>query len=60
MFKLRWVEKDIQVPVLKHIGITETKTIKILQYRQMSNIEEIGIQPPIWTEWEDVPTEESN
>jgi hypothetical protein len=28
----------------------------ILQYRSMENIQELGIQEPIWSEWQDVPT----
>jgi len=28
----------------------------VLQYRIMTNIQEIGLQEPIWSEWEDVPT----
>ena len=27
----------------------------ILQFRQMVNVLELGIQEPIWSEWEDVP-----
>ena len=27
----------------------------ILQYRTMTNIQEIGLQEPIWSEWVDVP-----
>jgi len=62
MFELRWLSKVINVPVDDgRFGpmIVQEKKIKTLQFRQMNNIEEIGIQPPIWTEWEDVPTEES-
>jgi hypothetical protein len=34
--------------------------MKFLQYRQRDNMQELGIQPPIWTEWEDVPTEKQS
>lgn len=41
------------------IGDMRTKEVtqqyKVLQQRLMTNPLEIGIQPPIWTEWNDVP-----
>lgn len=36
--------------------ITKKVSDPVLQYRQMQNISEIGIQEPIWSEWQDVPT----
>ena len=40
MFELRWLERIDR---------------RVLQFRQMTNIEEVGIQEPIWSEWQDVP-----
>ena len=56
MIELRWkVEKWEQ---MTEIGADILHVEKpVLQVRLMSNIEEIGLQPPIWSEWEDVPTE---
>ena len=31
--------------------------IKVLQYRRMENLFELGLQEPIWSAWFDVPTE---
>lgn len=42
MIELRWYYKRDQ---LSHK----------LQFRTMVNFEEIGIQDPIWSEWENVP-----
>ena len=30
---------------------------KVLEYRYMENITEIGIKEPIWSDWLEVPTE---
>ena len=60
MFELRWLSEKINVPLDKRVygpNIAKEETVRTLQFRQMSNIEEIGVQPPIWTEWEDVPEE---
>ena len=46
MIHMRWVKYNFPS------GISVT----VLQYRAMTNIEEIGIQPPIWSEWRDIPT----
>ena len=56
MFELRWLKREEPAP--EH-GRNMFRNVKVLQFRQRSNIEEIGIQPPIWDEWQDVPTEES-
>ena len=53
MIELRWL-----VRTLPTFGESQPNVEKVLQFRQMSNIEELGIQAPIWTEWEDVPTKE--
>ena len=47
MIELRWLELDRPVGHIRQ---------NVLQYRIMTNIEEIGIQPPIWSDWIDVPT----
>lgn len=57
MFELRWIRKEEPAP--EH-GRNCFRMVKVLQFRQMSNIEEVGIQQPIWTEWEDVPTVEED
>ena len=54
MFELRWLEITVKA---KGMGYERMTIERVLQFRQRSNVEEIGIQPPIWTEWEDVPTE---
>ena len=43
MIELRWLHK---------IGSKEPPR---LQYRQMENILELGIQEPIWSDWFDIP-----
>ena len=58
MFELRWLIRPVTMKLGAPIPFPNEKE-KVLQFRQMSNIEEIGIQEPIWTEWEDVPTETS-
>lgn len=63
MIELRWkeVHKTITVPLNPDI-IGDMRTIeqkvrkKILQYRQMKNINEIDLHPPVWGDWLDVPT----
>jgi len=42
MIELRWYYKSNQ---LSHK----------LQFRTMINFEEIGLQDPVWSEWENVP-----
>ena len=54
MFELRWVLREIIVGDWGGHEVAETR--KVLQYRQATNVLEIGVQPPIWSEWEDVPT----
>ena len=55
MIELRWLEyEEMQFDdVCSPIGQVRTK----LQYRQMLNPIEIEFQEPIWSEWQDVPTE---
>lgn len=36
------------------------RSIGVLQQRTMINVEEIGIQEPLWSEWEDVSIEKLN
>jgi hypothetical protein len=61
MIDLRFVEREVpDWPRDIVIGQPcKMKTVKILQWRQVSNLLEVAneLQPPIWTEWEDVPTE---
>lgn len=54
MIELRWLER---VEKAEGLGYERMAIRTVLQFRQMSNIEEIGIQPPIWAEWQDVPIE---
>jgi len=54
MIQLRFkVDKWTEYDEFSAIHHTEKP---VLQYRQMQNISEIGIQEPIWSEWQDVPT----
>ena len=56
MFELRWLEyKQMQFDDIgSPIGFKfKTK----LQYREMINSLEIGFHEPIWSKWQDVPTE---
>ena len=53
MIQLRWVKRKVD-----YFNKQAPRYEKVLQYREMVNIEEIMIQPPIWAEWEDVPEEE--
>jgi hypothetical protein len=63
MFELRWVSKAINIPLDDgKFGpmITQEKIIKTLQFRTGKMVDaERGSQRELWTEWEDVPTEES-
>lgn len=43
MIELRWQQETRRHP-------------KTLQWRVMANPDELGIQNPIWYEWENVPT----
>ena len=55
MIELRWVIRTIYINDEfgnKVFGKQQTA----LQYRTMSNLPEIGLQEPIWSEWEDVET----
>ncbi len=55
MFELRWY-------VETWIEYDENRTPRVkttdpeLQYRAAENPQEIGLQEPIWSEWEPVPT----
>lgn len=51
MIELRWLVK--REPLGKDWQASY-KTSRVLQYRTMENTMEIGIQPPIWSEWRDV------
>ena len=53
MIDLRWVKRKVRDDFYRL-----ARTEKVLQYREMANIEEIGRWAPIWSEWIDVPTEE--
>jgi len=60
MFELRWVihdYKDYQPP-LKSAVLSSDSTYRRLQYRIQTNPNETGIQPPIWSDWIDVPVED--
>ena len=50
MFEMRYVVYPVDV------GASCNEIVTKLQYRTMTNIMEIGIQEPIWSEWIDVPT----
>ena len=49
MTELRWVWKT------EFDEYRTLTTTKVLQYRTMQNLMEIGLQEPIWSEWMDVP-----
>ena len=59
MIELRWVEREIVSGGTAHNGtiieIFKTK-VKVLQYRIRQNMDELGLQKPIWSAWQDVPT----
>jgi hypothetical protein len=64
MFDLRFVEREVpdwpaEVVYGQPCGM---RKVKILQWRQVDNPFEVSneLQPPIWTEWEDVPTEKGD
>lgn len=59
MFELRWV---VAPDGPDRVSDTDTVMLYIsaerfvfLEYRYRTNEEEVGIQPPIWSEWETVP-----
>jgi hypothetical protein len=56
MIELRWfVEKEINISMN---GSFTSPINRTLQYRVMENLLELGMQPPIWSEWMDVTTVE--
>lgn len=61
MFDLKFVEREVpNWPLDIVYGVPcKMKKVKTLQWRQVSNLLEVSneLQAPIWTEWEDVPTE---
>lgn len=55
MIELRW-HKELAGEYFD--GIMKGSKVykdKALQYRTMANPAEIGVQEPIWSEWEEVP-----
>ena len=55
MIELRWkIEEWEEYTDMSSHPIKHTEK-PVLQYRTMTNIEEIGLQEPIWSEWTDVP-----
>ena len=53
MFELRWYSEEwIEYPEGSPVHKSDEP---ILQYRYRINIEEVGLQPPIWSEWCNVP-----
>ena len=62
MIEIRWLKRKtgrkIRVPdnsTLAYRFKLVDEVERVLQVRAMLNIEEIGIQDPIWSEWQDVP-----
>lgn len=55
MIELRWKWGLEPAP---QYGKNVSLRTKVLQWRKSINPEEIGIHPPIWDDWEDVPTEQ--
>ncbi len=53
MYELRWKQK-LGNPDKGSVMVGD-RISQTLQYRVMTNIEEVGIQEPIWSEWENVP-----
>lgn len=49
MIKLRYLD------VVVDIGFGNGKREKVLQYCIQTNLHELGLQPPIWSDWIDVP-----
>lgn len=55
MIELRWcVQQWTEYPELGEP--IKRQREPVLQFRQMTNIQEIGIQEPIWSDWVEVPT----
>jgi hypothetical protein len=57
VIQVRWKKEKIGYYSDGALDGSSAYTDKVLQYRVMENVQEIGLQPPIWSEWEDVPTE---
>lgn len=57
MIDLRFVSRS--VPALE-LGENIGKSVRVLQFRQMTNLNEIGIQEPVWGEWQDVRWEDED
>ena len=55
MIELRWLKRS-RPPglVCRDDGLV---WFLALQYRVRENVNEIGLQPAIWSEWQDVPME---
>ena len=57
MMELRFVKREIDVPVLGHHGderIATTREVKILQMRTLNHVV-IKTATRKWNDWEDVP-----
>ena len=55
MVEFRWINKSGK-PEQGWIKVGEPgqNLWQVLQFREMQNPEEIGLQPPIWSEWGDI------
>ena len=55
MIDLRFIERSVPAPEL---GEDVGRIVRILQVRRQENAIEVGIQAPIFGEWEDVRLED--
>ncbi len=53
MIELRWVK--LEGPSAEPGKVFFDAGFAKLQYRKVTNLEEISLQPPIWSDWQDVP-----
>ena len=53
MIELRWLDESFTEHT--EYGLVRRKVDPVLQFRQMENPEEFGLQPPIWSDWVTVP-----
>ena len=56
MIELRWIDKPFGKLIHPITGeIQELPKQRVLQYRLRQNLGEIGLRPPIYGDWIDVP-----
>lgn len=54
--QMRWRCWDVSIDGAPTIGCTHIhgSIYKIMQYRERQNVNEIGLEPPIWGDWIDI------